>query len=68
MMILINCTTKFCYGHGKFQNTEAATGGFFKSFIKFTGKHLCRSLYFNIVAGLGPAVLLKRDSNIGVFL
>ena len=66
MMILINCTGKFCYGHRNFQNTEAATGGVFKSSIKFTGKHLCQS--FNMVAGLGPAILLKRDSNTGVFI
>ena len=34
MMILMNCTGKFCYRHGKFQNTEAATGGFLKIQIK----------------------------------
>ena len=34
-----------------------------KNFTKFTGKHLCQSLFFNKVAGLGPATLLKkRDS------
>ena len=32
MKILINCTGKFGYRHGNFQNTEAATGGVFKSF------------------------------------
>ena len=32
----------------------------FKNFVKFTGKHLCRSLFFNKVAGLRPAFLLKR--------
>ena len=26
----------------------------------FTGKHLCQSLFFNKVAGLGPATLLKK--------
>ena len=44
MTILINCTAKFCYRHRNFQNTEAATGGVFKSFIKFIRKHLCQSL------------------------
>ena len=29
---------------------------------KFTGKHLCQSLFFNKVAGLRPATLLKRNS------
>ena len=30
------------------------------NFTKFTGKHLCRSLYFNEVAGLRAATLLKK--------
>ena len=29
-------------------------------FTKFTEKHLCQSLFFNKVAGLSPATLLKR--------
>ena len=29
-------------------------------FHKFTGKHLCQSLFFNKVAGLRPATLLKE--------
>ena len=37
-------------------NSEAATGvlkkGFLKYFAKFTGKHLCQSLFFNKVVGL----------------
>ena len=28
-----------------------------KNFTKFTGKHLCQSLFFNKVAGLRPATL-----------
>ena len=31
-----------------------------RKFIKFTGKHLCQSLFFNRVAGLRPATLLKK--------
>ena len=31
-----------------------------RSFVKFTGKHLCQSLSFNKVAGLSPATLLKK--------
>ena len=27
---------------------------------KFTGKHLCQSLFFNKVAGLRPAIFLKK--------
>ena len=42
--------------------------GVLKNFTKFTGKHLCQSLFFNKVAGLRPATLLKRDSGADVFL
>ena len=38
---------------------EAATGGVFRNFGKFTGKHVCQSLHFNEVAGLRSATLLK---------
>ena len=34
--------------------------GFPRNFAKFTGKHLCQSLFFNKVAGLRPATLLKK--------
>ena len=30
------------------------------NFAKFTGKHLCQSLFFNKVAELRPATLLKK--------
>ena len=33
---------------------------FLANFAKFTGKHLCQSLFFNKVAGLWPATLLKK--------
>ena len=36
--------------------------GVLRNFVKFTGKHLCRSLFLNKVAGLSPATLIKRDS------
>ena len=39
-----------------------------RNFAKFTGKHLCQSLFFDKVAGLKPATLLKRDSCFSVFL
>ena len=39
-----------------------------KKFAKFTGKHLCWSLFFRKVTGQKPATLLKKDSNTGVFL
>ena len=31
-----------------------------RNFTKFTGKHLCQSLFFNTVTGLRPATLLKK--------
>ena len=34
--------------------------GVFKNFAKFTGKHLCWSLFSNKVAGWKPAMLLKK--------
>ena len=34
--------------------------GFLRNFTKCTGKHLCQSLFFNKVAGLGPVALLKK--------
>ena len=34
--------------------------GVLKNLTKFTGKHLCQSLFFNKVAGLRPATLLKK--------
>ena len=37
-----------------------------RNFTKFTGKHLCQSLFFNKVPGLGLQLYLKRDSGTGV--
>ena len=34
--------------------------GVLRNFTKFTGKHLCQSLFFNSVASLRPATLLKK--------
>ena len=31
-----------------------------RNFAKFTGKHLCQSLFFNKIAGLRSATLLKK--------
>ena len=60
MAILIHCIGKFCYRRRKFQNTEAAMGGVLKSFTKFTEKHLCQIFFFDKVAGLRRAALLKK--------
>ena len=34
--------------------------GVLRNFTKFTGKHLCQSLFFNKITGLSPATLLKK--------
>ena len=34
--------------------------GVLRNAAKFTGKHLCQSLFFNKVAGLRPVTLLKK--------
>ena len=34
--------------------------GVLKNFAKFTGKHLCQSLFFNKVANFMHATLLKK--------
>ena len=36
--------------------------GVLRNFAKFTGKHLCQSLFLNKVASLRPATFLKRNS------
>ena len=49
---------KICIFHALVFASEAATRcsikeSVLKNFTKFTGKHLCQSLFFNKVAGLG---------------
>ena len=34
--------------------------GVLRNFIKFTGQHLCQSLFFNKVADMRPATLFKK--------
>ena len=34
--------------------------GVLRNFTKFTGKHLCQSLFLKKVAGLRPATLFKK--------
>ena len=48
-----------------FPSEAAARGVLWKEVFleisqKFTGKHLCQSLFFNKVAGMRPATLLKK--------
>ena len=39
-----------------------------KNFAKFTGKHLCQSLFLNKVKNKKKQLCLKRDSSRGAFL
>ena len=39
----------------------SARKGILRNFVKFTGKHLSQSVFFNKVAGLMPASLLKKS-------
>ena len=41
--------------------------GVLRNFTKFTGKHLRQSLFFNKIAGLRPATLLKKETLAQVF-
>ena len=47
---------------GKFKKQKQVffKKGVFRNFEKFTGKHLCQSLFFNKVVGLNPVTLLKK--------
>ena len=38
--------------------------GVLRTFAKFIGKHLYQGLFFNKVAGLRPATLLKKKENL----
>ena len=38
---------------------RSVKNGVLRNFVKFTGKHLCQSLFFHKVAGMRPAILLK---------
>ena len=48
----------------KFRNSHrrcSVKKGVFRNFAKFIGKHLRQRLFFNKVAGLRPATLLKKN-------
>ena len=50
------------------QNSEAAAEGVLQNFENFTGKQLCRSLFFTKLPVFRPETLLNSDSYTGVFL
>ena len=43
------------------------TKGVLSIFAKFTGKHLSQKLFFNKIADLSPATLLKENTGTGDF-
>ena len=52
-----------CIGRNMFRSSHrrcSVRKGVLKYFAKFTGRHLCHSLFFNKVAGLRSATLLKK--------
>ena len=58
------CSTSFYrssrWGEGGRGRGVFCKKGVLKNFAKFTGKHLCQSLFFNKVSGLRPETLLKE--------
>ena len=59
---------KLFYNKQKHSPVVFCKKGAFRNFAKFTGKHLCQSVFFNKVAGLRPATLLKGNYGAGIFL
>ena len=62
---LVWLTNTFCYEPLQFFSetvvqTCSVKKGILRNFAKLSGKRLCQSLYFNKVAGLRPANLLKQ--------
>ena len=55
-MLLLTQTVLFRSSHQRCSKKK----GVLKNFVKFTGKHLCQSLFFNKVEELRPATLWKK--------
>ena len=59
----INKKDKFCQQlslHRSSHRRCSVKKSVIRNFAKFTRKHLCQSIFFNIVAGLRPATVLKE--------
>ena len=63
---VLSCTFLF-YTHTSSRPEVFCKKGVLENFTKFTGKHLCQSLFFNKVVGLSPATLLKKELWHGCF-
>ena len=55
MLLLVVC----CFYRSSHRRCSVRKG-VLRDFTKFTGKQVCQSLFFNQVAGLRPAALLKK--------
>ena len=69
---MVHCVAKWCSGQlaqvyvsypiSRSSHRRCSIGkGVLRNFTKFTVKHLCQSLFFNKVAGLRSATLLKKS-------
>ena len=62
-VVYISDTKSKEYKAGRYRSSRPevfSKKGVLRYFTKFTGKHLCQSVFFNKVAGLRPATLLKK--------
>ena len=62
---LLTCYSRSYQFHGNSRSSHqrcSVRKGVLRNFTKFTKKHLCQSRFFNKVAGLRPATLLKKSS------
>ena len=62
-VVYISDTKSKEYKAGRYRSSRpevCSKKGVLRNFTKFTGKHLCHRVFFNKVAGLRPATLLKK--------
>ena len=62
-VVYISDTKSKEYKAGRYRSSRPevfSKKGVLRYFTKFTGKHLCQSVFFNKVAGLRPATLFKK--------
>ena len=57
---VLNCENSMLLIYRSSHQMCSMKKGVLRNFAKFTGKLLCQSLFFNKVAGLMPATLLKK--------
>ena len=57
---VLNCENSMLLIYRSSHQMRSMKKGVLRNFAKFTGKLLCQSLFFNKVAGLMPATLLKK--------